>query len=100
MLNIKKKSEGTKLTFVLEGRLDTETSHLLDDEVAGIPDIVVDLVFDMDDLEYVSSSGLRVLLVAAKIMNDRGGTCSMVNVPELIRETFEITGLTNVFTIA
>ena len=90
MLDIKKKSEGTKLTLMLEGRLDTETSYLLDDE----------LVIDMDNLEYVSSSGLRVLLVAAKVMDDRGGTCTMANLPELIRQTFEITGLTNVFTIA
>lgn len=100
MLDIKKKSEGTKLTLMLEGRLDTETSYLLDDEVARIPDVISDLVIDMDGLEYVSSSGLRVLLVAAKVMDDRGGTCTMANLPELIRQTFEITGLTNVFTIA
>ena len=100
MLDIVKKRDGARLTFVLSGRVDSETSHLLDDEVTGLADDVTALVFDMAGLEYVSSSGLRVLLTAAKIMDDRGGTCTMANVPELIMETFEMTGLLKIFTIA
>ncbi len=100
MLDITKKSEGNTLTMELSGRLDTDTASQLDDEVAAMPDMVTSLVLDMDDLEYVASSGLRVLLMATKIMQDRGGECTMTNVPELIEEVFEMTGLTNVFTIA
>lgn len=100
MLDIAKKTEGTTLTMLLSGRLDTDTASQLDDEIAALPDAATNLVIDMDDLEYVASSGLRVLLMASKIMRSRGGDCTMVNVPELIMEVFEMTGLTDVFTIA
>ena len=100
MLDITKKTEGTTLTMLLSGRLDTDTASQLDDEIAAIPDMITNLVIDMDDLEYVASSGLRVLLMATKTMRTRGGDCTMVNVPELIMEVFEMTGLTDVFSVA
>ena len=100
MLEITKKTEGTTLTLQLSGRLDTDTAAQLDDEIAALPDMITSLVMDMDDLEYVASSGLRVLLMATKTMRSRGGECTMVNVPDLIVEVFEMTGLDEVFTIA
>ena len=100
MLDITKNTEGTTLTLQLSGRLDTDTASQLDDEIAAIPDMITNLVIDMDDLEYVASSGLRVLLMATKTMRTRGGDCTMVNVPELIMEVFEMTGLTDVFSVA
>ena len=100
MLEIRRKKDGTRLTLVLAGRVDSETSDELDDEVAQIGKDVTDLVLDMGGLDYVSSSGLRVLLTTAKKMEDRGGTCTMTNVPDLIMETFEMTGLLRIFNIA
>ena len=100
MLEITKKTEGTTLTLQLSGRLDTDTAAQLDDEIAALPDMITNLVMDMDDLEYVASSGLRVLLMATKTMRNRGGECTMINVPDLIAEVFEMTGLDDVFTIA
>ena len=99
MLDITKTTEGTTLTMQLSGRLDTDTASQLDDEIAAMPDAITNLVIDMDDLEYVASSGLRVLLMASKTMRTRGGDCTMVNVPDLIMEVFEMTGLDEVFTI-
>lgn len=100
MFTITKAVEGTHLTITLSGRLDTQTSPNLDAEVKNLAADITDLTFDMADLEYIASSGLRVLLVAAKKMADRGGTCIMINVPSLIMETFDMTGLSSVFTIA
>ncbi len=99
MLDITKTTEGNTVTLQLSGRIDTDTAALLDDEIAAMPDMITNLVMDMDDLEYVASSGLRVLLMASKIMRTRGGDCTMVNVPDLIMEVFEMTGLDEVFTI-
>lgn len=99
MLDITKTTEGNTVTLQLSGRIDTDTAALLDDEIAVMPDMITNLVMDMDDLEYVASSGLRVLLMASKIMRTRGGDCTMVNVPDLIMEVFEMTGLDEVFTI-
>lgn len=100
MLDITKTTEGNTITLQLSGRIDSDTAALLDDEIAALPDMVTNLVMDMDDLEYVASSGLRVLLMATKTMRTRGGSCTMVNVPELIMEVFEMTGLDEVFTVA
>ena len=98
MLNIKKTAEGKELKIALEGRLDTTTAPQLEEEVkAGIEGIET-LVFDIADLEYISSAGLRVLLAAQKIMNKQG---SMVvkNVSEVIQEIFDVTGFADILTI-
>lgn len=100
MLSITPTLDGNTLTLALSGRLDTDTSADFDDAVSGASPSVTNLVIDMDDLEYVSSSGLRVLLVATKTMRSRGGDCTLTNVADLIIETFDMTGLLGVFTIA
>ena len=69
---ISKQMNGTELTIALEGRLDTITSHQLEAELRKSIDGVDRLVFDMANLEYISSAGLRVLLKAHKVMNRQG----------------------------
>lgn len=98
MLDIKKNLEGSKLEFVLNGRLDTITAPQLEEEVKASIDEITDLVFDFTDLSYVSSAGLRVLLSAQKTMNGKG---SMVvrNVSEEIQEIFDVTGFSDILTI-
>ena len=93
MLNIQKILEGSVLTITLVGRLDVETTDQLTAEIDAIPAEVTELKVDMQELEYVSSAGLRTLLLLAKAMADRGGAFSCINVPKLIQETFEMTKL-------
>lgn len=97
-MKIEKKVDGTKVTIALQGRLDTMTSPELDKELQGCLGGVTELTFDLTELEYVSSAGLRVLLSAQKVMNKQG---SMVvkNVNEQIMEVFEVTGFTDILTI-
>ena len=95
---INKKSEGTKLEILLEGRLDTTTSPMLETELKQSIDGLTVLIFNFEKLEYISSAGLRILLAAQKIMNKQG---SMVvkNVNEIIVEVFEVTGFSDILTI-
>ena len=95
---INKELEGTKLTILLEGRLDTTTSPSLEQELKQDLDSITELIFDFEKLEYISSAGLRILLAAQKVMNKQG---SMVvkNVNEIIDEVFEVTGFSDVLTI-
>ena len=95
---INKKSEGTKLEILLEGRLDTTTSPMLETELKQSIDGLTELIFNFEKLEYISSAGLRILLAAQKIMNKQG---SMVvkNVNEIIAEVFEVTGFSDILTI-
>jgi anti-sigma B factor antagonist len=98
MLDINKVADGSKLTIGLVGRLDTTTAPDLEKEVKENLDGVTELVFDMKDLEYISSAGLRVLLSAQKVMN-KSGKMTVCNVSDSINEIFEVTGFSDILTI-
>ena len=97
-MQVDKKQDGGSLMISLEGRLDTTTAPQLEGEVKSSIDGVNELVFDMADLEYVSSAGLRVLLLAQKIMNKQG-TMIVRNVNSVIMEIFEVTGFADILNI-
>ena len=97
-MTIDKKMEGTKLEFLLEGRLDTITSPILEAELKHSINNVTELIFNFEKLDYISSSGLRILLAAQKIMNKQGKMI-LRNVNEVITEVFEITGFIDILTI-
>ncbi|MEN6293269.1 MAG: STAS domain-containing protein [Methanobacterium sp.] len=78
-MDIDKILEEDKLTIKLNGRLDTNTAPELEEELKkDLPD-VTDLVLDFEDLKYISSAGLRVVLSTQKIMNKQG-TMAIENV--------------------
>ena len=98
-MEIIKTKEGNKMTIALEGRLDTTTAPSLDSVVSNELEDVTELVFDFDKLDYVSSAGLRVLLLSQKTMNARKGTMVIKNVNPDIMEVFEMTGFSSVLTV-
>ena len=97
-MQITKTNDNDSLTIALEGRLDTLTAPQLDAEIQGKLDGVKSLVFDFTSLDYISSAGLRILLMAQKVMNKQG---SMVvkNASSEIKEIFEVTGFCDILTI-
>ena len=97
-MNIIRNKDGSKLTLALEGRLDTTTAPQLEGELKEALDGVTALELDFQQLEYLSSAGLRVLLAAQKVMN-RQGSMVVRHVNETIHEVFEVTGFTDILTI-
>ena len=97
-MNIRTSAESTKLTIALEGRLDTTTAPQLESELGTALDNVTDLVFDLADLDYISSAGLRVLLSAQKKMNKQGSMIVRRSKPEIM-EIFDVTGFTDILTL-
>jgi len=97
-MTITKAADGTALTLVLEGRLDTATAPQLEKELKENLTGITDLTLDMKELSYLSSAGLRVLLTAQKQMN-RQGKMVLKNVCETIMEVFEVTGFVDILTI-
>jgi anti-sigma B factor antagonist len=95
-MNIGKMLNEKELTINIEGRLDTVTSPQLEAELdfKGVEK----LVFNFDKLDYISSAGLRLLLMAQKTMNKQGEMV-ITNVNETIMEVFEITGFCDILTI-
>lgn len=98
MLDIKKNLDGSKLEFVLDGRLDTITAPQLEEEIKSSLDGITDLIFNFSGLTYVSSAGLRVLLSSQKTMNEKGRMV-VKNVSEEIQEIFDVTGFSDILTI-
>ena len=99
MLKINKTIEEGKAVFALEGRLDTVTAPDLEKELKESLDGVTELLLDFAKLEYISSAGLRVLLATQKVMN-RQGEMTLVHVNDTIMEIFEVTGFSDILTIA
>ncbi len=97
-MTITKNQDGGKLTVALEGRLDTSTSPQLEAELRASVNGVKELTFDLQNLDYISSAGLRVLLAAQKVMNRQGGM-KVTNVKPDIMEIFEVTGFVDILKI-
>ena len=98
-MTINKTNEGGAAVLALEGRLDTVTAPQLETEVKGLDDSVKELVFDFQNLEYISSAGLRVLLSAQKSMTAKGGSMKVIHVSSVVMEVFEVTGFSDILTI-
>ncbi|WP_022773347.1 STAS domain-containing protein [Butyrivibrio sp. AE2015] len=97
-MTINKIANGSQLTVALDGRLDTTTAPQLDDELKTALNGITKLDFDLANLEYISSAGLRVLLSAQKVMNKQGEMI-VKNANEEIKEIFEVTGFVDILTI-
>ena len=97
-MNIEKKLDGDNLVISLEGRLDTMTAPELEEVIKGNVDGVKALTIDMTKLEYISSAGLRTLLMAKKLLQNKG-VVKVTNINEIVREVFEVTGFIDLLDI-
>ena len=97
-MNIIKNQNDGILTIALEGRLDTTTAPELEQEIKSSLDDVTELVMDLEKLTYISSAGLRVLLLAQKKMNKQG-SMKVIHVNEMVMEVFVNMGFAGIMTI-
>ena len=89
---------GSDAVVKLEGRLDTTTAPQLENELKSFMESVTSLVFDFENLEYISSAGLRVLLTAQKFMSKQG-SMKLIHVKDDVNEIFDVTGFSDILTI-
>ncbi len=83
----------------ISGRLDGATSPQVERElVARLGDRR--LILDMSSLKYISSAGLRVVLVVAKSLKQSGGAFVIAGIPPHIRDVFEISGFLRIILTA
>ena len=98
MMNIIKNQDNGILTIALEGRMDITTAPDLEREIMSSLDGVTELVMDLEKLTYISSAGLRVLLLAQKKM-DKQGSMKVLHVNEAVMEVFVAMGFADILTI-
>ena len=90
-LSIAKNTDADTFTVSLGGRLDTLTSPQLDEELSESLDGVKSLIFDMTELTYISSAGLRILLKYQNEMKKQG-KMSIRNVRKEVMTVLKLTG--------
>ena len=97
MMKIIKKQDNGTLTIALEGRLDITTAPNLEKALKDL-DGVTELIIDCEKLIYISSAGLRVLLISQKKMN-RQGSMKVIHVNEMVMDVFVNMGFADFLTI-
>ena len=97
-MKIKSELKETELTVYLEGELNSATAPELDKFISESLNGIETLIFDFAKLDYLSSAGLRILLVSQKAM-DKQGKLIVRHVNEQIMDIFTMTGFINVLTI-
>lgn len=83
----------------IEGRVDTNTSPQLQQSILQAFQKGTTVVLNMAKVEYVSSAGLRALLIGQKTANSKGGSMKLVHVCETVMEVFTLTGFADMLTI-
>ena len=97
-MEITSKKENNTLTVFVSGRVDTTTAPKLDSYLTENTSDISELILDLKDMSYTSSSGLRVILKAQKLMNSQG-SMKVVNVSSDVMEIFEMTGFSDILNI-
>ena len=97
-MDIKTVRDEATLILQISGRVDTKTAPQLEEVISNSLDGVKLLIMDFEEVEYISSAGLRVLLIAQKTMNKQGDM-KVNNVNTDIMEIFEVTGFSDILTI-
>ena len=98
-MTVTNQQESTTLTMVIEGRIDTQTAPDLQEAIKNSIEGVTDLVLDFTGVGYISSAGLRTILLAQNWMDAKGGTMIIRGAGKNIVNIFKVTGFDNFLTL-
>lgn len=98
-MTITKKQTGDSVTLFIEGRVDTTTSPELQKEILAAFQVAKNLTLDMEQMAYISSAGLRALLIGQKTATSKRGMMELVNVKPLVQEVLDTVGFSDILTI-
>jgi len=92
--------ENTLILRVI-GRLDYSTSKTMEERLLSIIDSGEGrLVIELSQLDYISSAGLRVFLLAAKRMGNTNGRMILCSLKDAVKQVFDIAGFSSFLTLA
>ena len=88
------------VTLSLSGRLDTTAAKMFEAKIlAQIESGDRRFIVDLAQLDYISSSGLRVFVLAAKRLDSGNGKIVLCSLKDPVREVFDIVGFLSVFSV-
>ena len=92
------KQEGM-IQLDVEGRVDTNTSPQLQQSILQAFQKGSHVVLNLEKVDYVSSSGLRALLIGQKTANSKGGTMKLTHVCDGVMKVLNVTGFIKLLTM-
>lgn len=98
-MEIKSIEEQGRIILEVSGRIDTTTAGSFEKQVLPYLQSGSELVLDCDQVEYISSAGLRSLLILAKVASARDSRIVLCRLSGLVREVLEISGFDSFFEV-
>ena len=99
-MEITMRDEGDTKIVMLNGKLDTNTTPAAEGEINTLLDAGVNkLLINFEQLSYISSSGLRLLLATAKRLKSSGGDIKVCSLNEMATEVFELSGFSSIIKV-
>jgi anti-anti-sigma factor len=99
-MEISKKKEDEILIVSVNGRLDAVASPDFDKEIGQLMDEgELTLVFDLSELQYISSAGLRSFLMIAKKIKATSGKIALASLQDIVKQVFDISGFNQILPI-
>lgn len=98
-MEINQSIEGDKIIFSLSGRLVTANSEEARTSMLKAAEEANDLILDLEKLDFMASSGLRIILELAKRMKQKGGNFTVKKPKPVVLDVLEMTGLSSILNI-
>ncbi len=98
-MNITDKKIDNISVIAVSGRIDSNASKDFETVLNQAIDTNSKIIIDLEDTEYISSSGLRVLLASLKMLRQKKGEMRLTSLQPVVRDVFEISGLSRLFSI-
>lgn len=98
-MTIDESKNGDKLQLNIHGKIDAVSSPELQNEVLKAFQKCPNVILDFSDVSYISSAGLRALLIGQKTASSKGGKFLIINAGESVNEILRVTGLSKVLSV-
>ncbi|MDO9104176.1 MAG: STAS domain-containing protein [Methylovulum sp.] len=97
-MDLQTRTENNAIVITISGRLDTVTAPEYEKKILELIEGGNNrFVVDFEQLDFISSAGLRVLLLMAKLLKEKNGQVRLVNVKGNVYSVFEMSGFTTLF---
>ena len=99
-MEISKKKEEGMLIVCVNGRLDAVSFPDFDKEIGQLMDEgETSIIFDLNELNYISSAGLRSFLMVAKKLKAKSGKIALTSLQDIVKQVFEVSGFNQILPI-
>lgn len=98
-MNLTENRDGNNIEIVVEGRVDTTTSASLQQAILVAFQKCSQVALNVEKVDYISSAGLRALLIGQKTANSKGGNMTIRNVQPAVMEVLKMSGFSTILKI-